>query len=72
MPAKSRPLSAMSSRLSRVMSSERAPLVVCTTGDSPVTITVSASPPTSSAIARSRTRSVAPRMIPFCSKVLNP
>ena len=30
MPAKSRPLSAMSSMLSRVITAERAPLVVCT------------------------------------------
>ena len=58
MPAKSRPLSAMSSMLSRVMSPERAPLVVCTSVASLTTLTVSSRPPTSSAMARSATRSV--------------
>ena len=53
MPAKSRPLSAMSSMLSRVISPERAPLVVCTCTASDCTVTVSDRPPTSSAIGRS-------------------
>ncbi len=67
MPTKSRPLSAMSSRLSRVMSADRAPLFVCTRVASLTTLTVSSRPPTSSAMARSAMRSVAPTTMPFCS-----
>ena len=50
----------MSSRFSRVMSAERAPLFVWTSVASLTTLTVSSSAPTSSVIARSATRSVAP------------
>ena len=67
MPAKSRPLSAMSSRFSRVISADRAPLFVWTSVASLATLTVSCRAPTSSAIVRSATRSVAPRTMPFCS-----
>ena len=48
------------------------PFVVCTCTASAWTVTVSATPPTSSAIARSATRSVDARSMPFCSYVLNP
>ena len=51
-PAGSRPLRAMSSIVSRVISPERAPLVVCTCTDSDCTVIVSVMPPTSSAIGR--------------------
>ena len=53
MPVTSRPFKAISSMLSRVIMPERAAVVVCTVTASAWTVIVSATPPTSSAIARS-------------------
>jgi hypothetical protein len=57
----------MSSMLSRVMRPDRAALFVWTSVASLLTSIVSLSPPTSSAMARSATRSVEPSTTPFCS-----
>ena len=64
---KSRPRSPMSSIWLAVIVADRSPLVVWTLTDSAATDTTSERPPTSSAIVRSASRSVAPRTMPFCS-----
>jgi hypothetical protein len=66
-PMKSRPLMPVSSICCCVINADRSPVVVCTLRASAWTEIVSVRPPTSRWMARSATRSVDERTMPFCS-----